>query len=111
MSKNFLEIQDATFLASKNNKVKDVNFNIEKEGDIISLLGPSGIGKTTILRTIAGLQKLQYGKIVLKGKVISSDISLKARDKILPLVRIISAGKDTKLPSGNFLKPFTNSFT
>ena len=73
MSKNFLEIQDATFLASKNNKVKDVNFNIEKEGDIISLLGPSGIGKTTILRTIAGLQKLQYGKIVLKGKVISSD--------------------------------------
>jgi iron(III) transport system ATP-binding protein len=30
---------------------------IENEGDIVCLLGPSGIGKTTILRTIAGLRK------------------------------------------------------
>ena len=69
MSKNFLEIEDATFIASKNNKVNNVNLIIEKEGEIISLLGPSGIGKTTILRTIAGLQKLQSGKIIFKGNV------------------------------------------
>ena len=37
------------------------------------MLGPSGIGKTTILRTIAGLQNLQSGKIKLKGKTISSE--------------------------------------
>ena len=73
MIKNFLEIQDATFIASKTNKVNNVNLNIEKEGEIISLLGPSGIGKTTILRTIAGLQKLQSGKIIFKGKIISSN--------------------------------------
>jgi len=36
------------------------------------LLGPSGIGKTTILRTIAGLEKIHSGKIVLKNKIISS---------------------------------------
>ena len=72
MVKNILEIQDATFIASKNNKVNNVNLIIEKEGEIVSLLGPSGIGKTTILRTIAGLQELQSGKIIFKGNIISS---------------------------------------
>ena len=73
MINNFLEIQDATFIASKNNKVNNVNLIVKKEGEIISLLGPSGIGKTTILRTIAGLQKLQSGKIIFKGNLISSN--------------------------------------
>ncbi|MDC3059273.1 ABC transporter ATP-binding protein, partial [Candidatus Pelagibacter sp.] len=45
---------------------------IENEGDIICLLGPSGIGKTTILRTIAGLEKIENGSIELKGKILSS---------------------------------------
>ena len=73
MGHNFLEIDNATFVASKTNKVKDVSLKIEKEGEIICLLGPSGAGKTTILRTIAGLQNLQNGNIKLKGKIISSN--------------------------------------
>jgi len=73
MSSNFFEIENATFAASKKNKVNNVSLTIKKEGEIICLLGPSGIGKTTILRTIAGLQNLQSGKIKLKGKVISSE--------------------------------------
>ena len=73
MGKNFLEVQNVTFVASKKNKVSNVTFNIEKEGEIICLLGPSGIGKTTILRSIAGLEKIQTGKIILKNKVISSN--------------------------------------
>jgi len=72
MSKNFLEINNVTFAASDKNKVSNVSLNIENEGDIICLLGPSGIGKTTILRTIAGLEKIQAGSIVLKNKIISS---------------------------------------
>ncbi len=73
MSKHFLEIQKGNFTASEKNKVNDVNLIIEDQGQIISLLGPSGIGKTTILRTLAGLQKLDSGKIFLKGKLIASD--------------------------------------
>ena len=72
MNKNFLEIKDVTFAASKKNKVNNVTFNLEKEGEIICLLGPSGIGKSTMLRTIAGLEKIENGKIILKGKTISS---------------------------------------
>ena len=73
MTKNFLEIKDVTFEASKVNKVHNVSFNIKKEGDIVCLLGPSGIGKTTILRSIAGLTNIRSGEILLKNKVISSE--------------------------------------
>ena len=72
MSENFLEINNVTFAASDKNKVSNVSLKIENEGDVICLLGPSGIGKTTILRTIAGLEKVQSGKIILKNKIISS---------------------------------------
>ena len=73
MSDHFFEIQKGNFIASEKNKVNNVNLVIENQGQIISLLGPSGIGKTTILRTLAGLQKLNSGKIFLKGKLIASD--------------------------------------
>jgi len=72
MSKHFFELDNVTFAASDKNKVSNVSLNIENEGDVICLLGPSGIGKTTILRTIAGLEKIQSGKIILKNKIISS---------------------------------------
>ena len=58
MSKNFLEIDNVTFTASAKNKVNNVSLQIENKGDIICLLGPSGIGKTTMLRTIAGSYKV-----------------------------------------------------
>jgi len=73
MTKNFFEIENVSFVAGGKNKVNNVNLSIEKEGDIICLLGPSGIGKTTILRTIAGLEKINNGKITLKNRVISSN--------------------------------------
>ena len=73
MSNSFLEIKDGNFYASEKNMVNGVNLKIEKKGEIISLLGPSGVGKTTILRTIAGLQKIKSGEIYLDNKLISSD--------------------------------------
>ena len=72
MRKNFLEINNVSFKAGGKTKVKNVSFNIENKGDIICLLGPSGVGKTTILRTIAGLEKVKSGSIKLKDKVLSS---------------------------------------
>ena len=72
MSQNFLEIQDVTFAASKKNKVNNVTFNLEREGEIICLLGPSGIGKTTVLRTIAGLEKIEKGKIIFPLSIFSN---------------------------------------
>ena len=72
MNKNFFEVKNVNFKAGGKTKVANVSFAIENEGDIICLLGPSGIGKTTILRTIAGLEKIENGLIELKGKILSS---------------------------------------
>ena len=73
MSNHFFEIIEGNFVASEKNKVNGVNLKIENKGEIVSLLGPSGVGKTTILRTIAGLQKLYSGEIFLNDKLISSN--------------------------------------
>jgi len=53
-------------------KLKMYPFLLKNEGDVICLLGPSGIGKTTILRTIAGLEKIEKGSIELNNKTLSS---------------------------------------
>ena len=64
----FFEVKNVTFSSSKEHKLIDVNFCIKEQGQIISILGPSGVGKTTILRAIAGL----LGEIFLNKKIISS---------------------------------------
>ena len=69
---NFFEVKNVDFSVGGKVKVRNVSFTIEKEGDIICLLGPSGIGKTTILRTIAGLERAKNGTIELKGNLLSS---------------------------------------
>lgn len=40
-------------------------------GEIVCLLGPSGCGKTTLLRLIAGLERLQVGRIALGGVTVA----------------------------------------
>jgi iron(III) transport system ATP-binding protein len=41
-------------------------------GEIVCLLGPSGDGKTTLLRLIAGLEEIQHGEIALDGRTLAS---------------------------------------
>ena len=68
---NFFEVKNVTFSSSENHKLVDINFGIESQGNILSILGPSGVGKT-ILKTIAGLRKLEDGEIWLDNILISS---------------------------------------
>tara|TARA_B100001121_G_scaffold236626_1_gene210287 strand:+ start:1433 stop:2494 length:1062 start_codon:yes stop_codon:yes gene_type:complete len=86
MNKNFFEVKNVDFNIGGKNKVRNVSFSIENEGDIICLLGPSGIGKTTILRTIAGLEKIKNGIIELKGRTMSSqNINIDPEDRNISL--------------------------
>ena len=72
MSDSYLEIKNVDFTIGGKIKVKNATFVIENEGDTLCILGPSGIGKTTILRTIAGLEKIDKGSITLNDKLLSS---------------------------------------
>ncbi len=51
--------------------LKDVNVEIH-EGDVISVIGPSGTGKSTLLRCINMLEKPTSGKIWVHGKQINA---------------------------------------
>ena len=46
--------------------VRDVSFTASR-GDVVALMGASGTGKTTILRTIAGLEPIGDGRITVDG--------------------------------------------
>ena len=50
--------------------IKDFNFSLKK-GEIVSILGPSGIGKTTLLRIVAGLEDVVDGEVKIREKVVS----------------------------------------
>lgn len=54
--------------------IHDVNFDIQ-QGEIITLLGPSGVGKSTLLSTLAGLHLPEKGQIELLGKPITQQKS------------------------------------
>lgn len=51
--------------------VDDISFDI-KEGETLGLVGGSGCGKTTLGRSIVGLQKINEGSILFKGEPIAT---------------------------------------
>ena len=62
-----LELQNITAGYDKNVILKDLNFQVEK-GELVSLLGSSGCGKTTTLRLIAGFSTPMEGNFIFDDK-------------------------------------------
>lgn len=53
-----------------NHVLCDVNLTVP-EGEFVVIVGPSGCGKTTLLRVIAGLEKIDAGTIEMDGRVVN----------------------------------------
>lgn len=60
--------------------VNNVSFEIN-EGEVVSLIGANGAGKSTILRTLSGLQRAREGKIIYLGEEIQKVSSKKIVEK------------------------------
>jgi len=70
----FIDIRALNF-KYRNSKVEtltNISFNMKK-GEIFSILGDSGGGKSTILRLIAGLEEPSSGSIVIDKRIIFDD--------------------------------------
>ena len=65
-AKPYIEIQDVTKKFGEFTAVDDVSLNIYR-GELFSLLGGSGCGKTTLLRMLAGFETPTSGRILIDG--------------------------------------------
>ena len=69
------KVELKNLIKTYNNKIKaleDINLTIE-DGQFFVLLGPSGAGKTTTLRCIAGLEKIDSGDVLFNDENITHD--------------------------------------
>ena len=65
-----LEVTDLNVYYGNIRALKDVSFSVE-EGEIMTLIGANGAGKSTTLLTLSGLKKAQSGTIRFQGKDIA----------------------------------------
>ena len=83
-----LEVKNVTFSYDNQKTVlKNVNITLNK-GELVSLLGVSGGGKTTLFNVIAGLNKPQQGQVLLNGEDITGQTGkvsyMLQKDMLLP---------------------------
>ena len=82
--KKILECQNLCKSFGKKQILKDVSFEID-EGDILAFIGPNGSGKTTTIKLILGLQKIDKGKVSINGFDVEKDF-VKAIEKVGAIV-------------------------
>ena len=74
----YLNIQKLVKYYNKDNPIiKELDFSVKK-GEFVSFIGESGSGKTTFLKCLAGLEKINSGRITLNNKVLNDkDVFIK----------------------------------
>tara|TARA_B100000787_G_C16041914_1_gene227339 strand:+ start:292 stop:540 length:249 start_codon:yes stop_codon:yes gene_type:complete len=66
-SKPLVELENLSLSFGKRKILDNIGFKIN-QGQIVGLLGPNGVGKSTIFNLITGLIKPNYGSIIIEGK-------------------------------------------
>lgn len=66
-----IDIRHVSVVIQKNSILTNITAGIQK-GKITGLLGPSGAGKTTLMRAIVGMQRISSGNILVMGKEAGS---------------------------------------
>ena len=90
---NILEVKDLNVSYGGIKAVKDISFNVPK-GEVVTLIGANGAGKSSTLRSIVGLVKAENGSILLKGEELAG----------MPTEQIVTKGI-TLVPEGRRVFP------
>ena len=90
---SMLKVENLSVHSGMIQAVRDVSFEVN-EGEVVSLIGANGAGKTTILRTLSGLVRPSAGKIQFLGKEIQK----------MPAQKIVAGGL-SQVPEGRHVFP------
>ena len=72
-NETIIELSHLAKSFGKNVVLKDINLSVKK-GEVISIIGSSGSGKSTMLRCINLLEQPTGGQILFKGKDIQDNL-------------------------------------
>ena len=76
-----LKLQNVTIAYGPRMIIQGLSLAVH-DGEMVSLLGPSGAGKTTILKAISGLLKPDEGDILIDGRSVT-DLAPENRDAVM----------------------------
>ena len=62
-----IKLENVSYAYDEQQILKDISLQVEA-GQVVAILGPSGVGKTTLFNLIAGILEVQSGRIVLDGQ-------------------------------------------
>lgn len=71
-----IEVNNLSFEIDGKQILKNINLKI-KEGKIFGIIGPNGVGKTTLLRCLTGIYNGTSGHVVYDGKIVYDNIEVK----------------------------------
>ena len=115
-----LMVENVSFAYEKENIIEDIHIEL-RDHELVSLLGSSGGGKTTLFHVISGLNKPQKGRILLDGKditgqpghvsyMLQKDLLLPYRtiedNVILPMLIRGEKKKEAREKAGKFFEEF-----
>jgi len=108
---SLLHIQNLAVGYKQKTLLRDISFEINR-GEVVALIGRNGTGKTTLLRTLSGLQEPLQGNVLIEGKELHR-LKPRERAKMVSIVlthRIVLQGIDvrTLLAMGKY--PALNAF-
>ncbi|AFL82443.1 ABC-type cobalamin/Fe3+-siderophore transport system, ATPase component [Aequorivita sublithincola DSM 14238] len=88
---------------------EEINFSIEK-GELVGLVGANGIGKSTLLRTLTGMQNALNGDVFLKGKNLKEYSSFRLATQLSVVLTEAPASKNLSVLEMISLgrQPYTN---
>ena len=90
---SILDIQNISLQYNGKSILDDVSLQVEKS-DFFVIIGPNGAGKTSLLKIIAGLEKMQQGSVVCKGKKLA-DYN---RRELSQVIAMVPQHVDTNFP-------------
>ena len=113
-----IRLEHVSYAYGQERILEDINLQVTS-GEVVSILGPSGVGKTTLFNLIAGILEVQSGRIVLDGQenpkgrvsyMLQKDLLLEHKtvlgNVILPLLIRKVSKKEATEQASQILKEF-----